>query len=132
MYRAMTISRLLVASVAIWRFSTLLFAGSNNGGRSQILSPRPENLFGIRFVDSVCWLSVWLSAQNAIETAAGVAGVLLSWFLFSSLSRFFSAATHTLSDGSDPLQAIAAGRTDLPNADFRCLAVEHSMQANHG
>ena len=132
MDRAITISRMLLAGVAVWRLSNLIVQGRSYSGRSQFLSLRAENVFGNRVLDCVCLLSVWFSAQTAIWVAAGLGGVLLNWLLISSISRLFLRAKSVQADSSHSPEAVAEFRTDVPNGEFRFLAAEHSLQANHG
>ena len=136
MHRAMIISRVLVAGVAVWRLSTLFLENRSYNGRSRFFSPRPENIFANRFLDCICWLSVWLSAQTAIWVAGGLAGLLLNWLLISSFARLF-VRTDVRSDDTTPgashgLEAVPDRRPDTATPNLSFLAIEGSMQANHG
>lgn len=121
-----TIWRFLVAGVAVWRLSQLLF-GESESKSSERDSEDVQGYTGVRFwasraLDLLCWISVSLSSQTALWVAYGFAGVLFSWVSVSGVSRFSGYAR-----GQAELLSKTTAR-----AEVACVSCADGMQAHHG
>ena len=132
MHCAMIISRVLVASVAVWRLSHLFFEGTSYRDRSRFLVPKPANMFANRFLDCVCWLTMWLFAQTALWVASGLVAVFIGWLIFSSLSRLFIPSDEITKPSSREPRDSRELREGSVSTDLSCFSAECGLQANHG